>query len=404
MTDGTTLASETLDAPAVRAAADVDYLARAHALRPFVRSQSAAVEQGGTMSPAMVEALKAERIFWMTIPAALGGGGRGLVDSMRVVEEISFADASVGWALMVNLTMTAVASAFVGDAAVDSMFGGKELPVMAGMLGPSGKARAVEGGYLAAGNFSFGSGTGHSDWIGGGMMIMGDDGPRLMPNGMPEVQACVIPRDRVEFLGGWNVTGLVGTGSFDYRIPEQFVPRDFTFERTDICPKRGGPLFSMGLAAFGLSGHAAVVIGLMKAALSEVAKIAVAKKRPGYANTIAQNDPFKLEFATNEAVYQAARDYVYRTFQAAEDQAMSGQPLTAEQRARMRQATTWLHQAGDRVVRFCHAWAGSEAFRNTTAISRISRDMSVAIQHVFVDPMTLVDAAPALLDYWQDLQ
>ena len=134
MTDGTTLASETLDAPAVRAAADVEYLARAHALRPFVRSQSAAVEQGGTMSPAMVEALKAERIFWMPIPATLGGGGRGLVDSMRVVEEISFADASVGWALMVNLTMTAVASAFVGDAAVDSMFGGKELPVMAGML------------------------------------------------------------------------------------------------------------------------------------------------------------------------------------------------------------------------------------------------------------------------------
>jgi len=45
--------------------------------------------------------------------------------------------------------------------------------------------------------------------------------------------------------------------------------------------------------------------------------------------------------------------------------------------------------------RFCHLWAGSESSRDS--ISRLSRDMAVATQHVVVDPITLVPCA-AIMD------
>ena len=75
--------------------------------------------------------------------------------------------------------------------------------------------------------------------------------------------------------------------------------------------------------------------------------------------------------------------------------------LTPEQRERLRQATTWLHQVAGEVVRFCHLWAGSEIVKKDSPISRLSRDMAVATQHVVVDPITLVAGAPAIMDSWR---
>ena len=103
----------------------------------------------------------------------------------------------------------------------------------------------------------------------------------------------------------------------------------------------------------------------------------------------------------NEAVYQAARGYTYLVFREAEGLAGGGETVGATQRARLRQATTWLHQAADSVVHFCHLWAGSEVFQKHTPISRVSRDMAVATQHIYVDPVTLIDAAPAIMATWQ---
>lgn len=380
-----------------------DHLASARALRRLVEEEAEATEAGGTLSPRVVEAMREAGLFWMCVPTALGGGGAGVVESIRVVEEIAFADASAGWSLMANMGATTVASAYLGDDAIDAIFGGQRLPILAGMLGPAGQCVETPDGYLASGNFAFGSGSGHADWIGAGMLVMDDGRPRMLGAG-PEVRVCFVPRDRIEFRGNWNVTGLVGTGSYDYGVPEQLVPRAFTFERTVCEPLRGGPLFSLGLAAIGAAGHSGVALGLMRRALAEIAEIASLKKRPGQKNVIAQGELFRRDFALNEAAYQGARDYTYRAYQEAEAQALSGQPLTAEHRHRLRQATTWVHQVADDVVHFCHLWAGSEAIRNGKVISRVSRDMAVASQHVFVDPVTLVDAAGPLIDHWRNVR
>jgi alkylation response protein AidB-like acyl-CoA dehydrogenase len=384
----------------VRIPGRTDFVARARSINALVRQEAAATESAGTLSAPAVEAMRDTELFWMLVPSELGGGGASLTDAIGAIEEVSYADGSAGWVLMANSTMTAVASAFCGDDAVDAMFGHGRRAVTAGMFGPGGKSVEVDGGYVGSGRFSFASGSHHADWISAGMMVLENGKPRTLANGQPEVRVWFVPREKVKFAGNWNVTGLVGTGSYDYEVPEQRISRGFTLERTADAPLRGGSVFALGLAAFACAGHAAVVLGLMRRALTEVSEVAISKTRPGYPAVIGEHPMFREQFSVNEALYQACRDYVLRVFGNAQDTAAAGLPISLEQRARFRQATTWAHRVAADVVRFCHFWSGTASIRAANVMGRCMRDTYTATQHVFVDPITLVDAAPPLLKAW----
>jgi alkylation response protein AidB-like acyl-CoA dehydrogenase len=380
-----------------------DFISRARSLTSLVRKEAATTESGGTLSDVVVDAMKAQELFWMLVPTEMGGGGIRLTAAMEVLAEITCADGSSGWTLMANSTQTAIAAAYCGPAAIEAMFGDGRRAITAGMFGPGGKSVEVEGGYVGAGKFSFASGSAHADWIAAGMLVLDNGVPRRMAGGQPEVRVWFVPREKVEFKGNWHVTGLAGTGSYDYELPEQRIDRDFAFERTTISPQRGGPVFSLGIAAFACAGHASIPLGLMKRSLAELVGIALKKARPGQTGVIAESPVFREKFSLHEASYHACRKYIFDVFGDAEATVESGQPLSAEQRARFRQATTWAHQIGADVVRFCHFWAGSESIRASSALGRCMRDMCVATQHVFVDPISLVDAAPAIMGSWDAL-
>ena len=377
-----------------------DWVRLARSVAPLIEQEISVSEANRTLSPVVVDALKQTGIFWVLTPTEVGGGGGGYRDLIEVIEELSFADCSAGWTLMANAEATAAAGAFCGDAAIDAMFGGSELPIMAGQLGPAGKTTQVAGGYQASGNFSYGSGSAHASWIGGGMLVMDDGKLRMLPHG-PEVRVCFVPRAQAEMLDNWHVTGLSATGSFDYRIPEQFIPDDFAFERAIPVQMRGQPLFQHGFAPIVGAGHAAVVLGAMKRALQEVARIGSEKKRVGYPGLIGDYPTFMEEFGFHEATYRSAREYVLQVFDEAEAAANAGQPLSDYQRARFRQVTSWVHRIGADVVRACYMWASAEGFRGSTPIGRAFRDMMVATNHLFVDPVNIVHSAPAILDHYR---
>jgi alkylation response protein AidB-like acyl-CoA dehydrogenase len=300
---------------------------------------------------------------------------------------------------MVNAVATALAAAYCGSNAVDAIFGGTERPIVAGMLGPGGKSRRVPGGYDGSGKYSFGSACAHANWLTAGMFVSDEGGQRMIAPGQPEVRVCFIPRSRLEINANWNVLGLQGTGSFDYEVPSQFVGEDFTMERTESQPRRGRAHFRFGVAGMGCAGHTAIVLGIMKRALKEISRIASEKRRPGYESVIAAHPVFKEQFARHEAQYQAAHALAFRVFTEAQAVAAAGSNLEAY-RPRFRQVITWTHQLTTEIVHFAYSWAGQEAFRNPSALGRCMRDALVAQQHVYVDPITLVDVGTELIKQW----
>ena len=364
-----------------------DPVERARRLAPVIRAAADECERHGTLPPPLVELIKEAGLFWLLVPEEAGGGGADVLTAIRVVEELTAADGSVGWTVMANMSVTGYCGGHCTDVAIDALYLGAEKAVVAGMFAPMGTLRRVDGGVIAQGNYSFGSGTGHASWIGGG--ARGADGDSEV--------IFLVPRENVNFKGNWDVLGLIGTGSYDYQIPEQFVSDDFVVNRVGGVARRGQPTQRLGLQVMGAAGHAGVALGLARRAFEELNAILSAGKRRAGAAPVAEQQLFQHEFALMEGKMAAARCYVLDAFGAALETVTRGDSYTDLQYQRIRQASTLVTRVAYDAVEFAYQWSGSKGLRQPGALWRVMRDMHAATQHVYVDPTTLVTAAPSLL-------
>ncbi|MFS3128847.1 acyl-CoA dehydrogenase family protein [Nocardioides sp. Bht2] len=375
-----------------------DHLTRARAVAEIVESEANAIEAQATITQPVYDALVASRLFWMLVPRELNGEGLSLVESFEVIEELSRADGSTGWAFMANSLSTSLAAGFLADKGARDLFAHDVPGITAGMILPTGSGRRVEGGYVVTGNYQFASGSAHASWVGAGFIVKDEEGnPLTSADGQPVCRTAFVPREQVEFRGNWDVWGLVGTGSYDYGLTEVFIPEEHAFDTFSTTPVRPEPVYRFGLLGIGVGGHAPVALGIARRALDEIVKIASVKGRVGYPTVIGDSELFRLEFAKHEALYRAARAYVYEVHGEAEEWINAGNELTQVQGARLRQAVTWVQEVAAEVTDFAHRWGGSQSFRNPTALGRATRDAAVATQHLLVDPMTMVDAAGPIM-------
>ncbi|WP_068268766.1 acyl-CoA dehydrogenase family protein [Aldersonia kunmingensis] len=374
-----------------------EFLERARAAAKVIETEANSIEEAATITRPVYEALADAGLFWILVPQEYGGAGLDIVSAFKVIQEISRADGSTGWAFMANSCSTGVAVGFMGETGAREIFDGPNPGITAGMVVPTGSATRVEGGFNVTGRFQFASGSAHASWIGVGFVVHDEAGnPIVDEAGTPDCRIGFVPRSEVEFLGNWNVMGMVGTGSYDYKVENCFVPDRHAMETFSTTPVRPEPVYQLGLLGIGVGGHAPVALGLAERALQEIAGIVEKKVRPGYPTVVGDSDLFRHDFARHEALYRAARAYVYEVYGDAEATAAAGDTITDEQRARMRQAATWAQEVAGDVVMFAHRWAGSATVRTPSALGRLVRDAAVATQHALVDRMTLVEAAAAI--------
>jgi alkylation response protein AidB-like acyl-CoA dehydrogenase len=378
-----------------------DLIERTRALTPIVERAAERTEELGTMPDDLVDAIAEAGLFWLLVPQELGGSEVDVRTALDVFEELAYADGSTGWSVMANNTSTCFAAIYTGDAAVDAMFGaarrdGRRPPIHAGMFGPVGTITLREGGIVLDGSYSFGSGCGHADWIAAGGMVTVDGRPAVDELGLPDMRVAFLPRDEVELTGNWDVLGLAGTGSYDYRVDARAVGEPFTFSLLTCSPQRGGDIFRLGLFALTAMGHAGFALGIGRRALDEVVRIARTKQRLG-GEPIADQQLFQHDFAMQDAAMRGARAAVHEAFEAAEAALDRGGSPTNLQQQRMRQATTYATRVAADSARFAYTWAGSTGLRQPSVVGRCFRDISAGTQHLFVDNNTLTAYTQALL-------
>ena len=130
---------------------------RARALFQLIDADADRADRETTMTATVVDALRESELFWLMVPKDAGGLEAGIATSLSVFEELARGDGSAGWSLMANATSSCFAAIYTGDDAVREMFGPVR-GIHAGMLGPVGTARRVDGGFVVSGRYSFGSG------------------------------------------------------------------------------------------------------------------------------------------------------------------------------------------------------------------------------------------------------
>ncbi len=378
------------------AVVDEALVGRARALAPLIESEADQAEADTTTTQPVVDALVESELFWILVPEEFGGLGGDLATSLAVFEELAYADGSVGWSLMANSTSSAFAAIYTGEDAVHAMFPAGNRGIHAGMLGPVGTARRVEGGYRVTGRYSFGSGCAHANYIGAGTIETDDDGNQLTTeSGLPAMRVVLIPREEIDFHGNWDVIGLTATGSYDYVIDDVFVPEAFTYSLLEHTQLRGGPGLSVGLFSITGAGHAGIALGVGRRAIDEITTLGNTRIRMAGFATIGTEQLFQYELGMHDCAMRAARALVYEAVADADAKARAG-IVDATAQNRLRAAATYATRVATDACQFAFSWAGSAGLR-PSVIQRCLRDMLAASQHIYVDNNTLTGYAQALL-------
>ena len=401
MTSTASPAASALVDLAVETVEAVDPVELARELAPLLEAHAAANEDGVTLAAPVVAALHDRGLFHLLVPAAFGGSEVPVRTAFEVFEEVSRADGATGWSLMAGAIYLAVAAGYLPDEGARAVFADPRA-VAAGQVAPLGTAAIDgDGGWTVEGRFGFASGGLHASWFYGGFREHDVGGePLMLADGVPSIVVGLFPVSAVELLGNWDVIGLVGTGSVDYRIPAQTLDSAFSFPLMQPELRRGHPRLRMGLAGLTCIGHAAFACGVARRALDELVALAASKRRIGRSTLI--DDPvFQYRYARAEAQLAAARALALSTLEDLEAAAVAG-AVTTEVRTMARLAASHAAETALEVAGAAFRFSGSIGLRNGSAIGRCYRDLSAGEQHVFTDCNSYRDAGRLLLGVGPD--
>src|SRR5262249_30387932 len=116
--------------------------------------------------------------------------------------------------------------------------------LVASAFAPTGRATAVEGGFILDGRFPFSSGCDLAHWA-----VVGAIVPAEGPSGQP--RNLLVPLDSIAILDDWQTLGLRGTGSKTLQADKVFVPA----HRVTVAHKLDHTTspFSLGAVAVGIA-------------------------------------------------------------------------------------------------------------------------------------------------------
>lgn len=374
------MTTATPDAPTVV----TDPLATAQALLPRIRELALETETTGRVPQSLVDRLIEAGLFHLLLPRSLGGSEVNPITAARVVETIASADGSTGWVTMLAMQNGYMAG-FLPEADAREIWadGG----AVSGTARPIGHAVPVsdpEPGYIVSGRWPFASGSSHATWFGGEAVVYDGDEPRLDENGSQFAPTFFVPRTDVTVHDTWDTTGLRGTASNDFTIDEVFVPASRTF-RTLIDPPvhpwafyRALPLLFMNQGA-----HA---LGVASGAIEE-ARTTFSTKNGWGGVPLAEQPRFQTAIAEAVAKVESARAYLYSSAAALWETTQAGTE-TAEERSRVRLATSHAASASLEAVDLLHRTMATSAVMTGATIERQFRDIHTAAGHVMVGPLT----------------
>jgi alkylation response protein AidB-like acyl-CoA dehydrogenase len=349
-----------------------DLLAAARRLATRVRETRDYGEHHRHLEPGVLAAMHDARLFRTLIPALLGGLQTDPMTAMEAVETISAADGAAGWNLMIGSAYGVWASRLPEETA-RTIYSAPDA-VVAGALRPSGEARAVAGGLICTGRWSFASGISHSAWWAGGCTL--EDG---------KTRLVFFPASDGELIDTWTTGGMRGTGSHDYAIEELFIPAD-RIVALDQPARLDDPLYRFPLIALMDSLMAAVPLGIARAAIDAFIDIAGTRIPNGSTTAAASKPVVQAEVGRAEAVLQAARAWLYESVAQAWAEVQAGRPLPTKQLALMRLARANALTAGVQATDLIYTTAGSASVYSSGLIDRCFRDVHVAAQHTALHP------------------
>jgi alkylation response protein AidB-like acyl-CoA dehydrogenase len=169
------------------------------------------------MSDENYKALEDAGLLDLVCPTRDGGYGTSWTTFARCVHEIAKASGSAGWLYALQGSGSWSATKFPKKLH-DEVFAGPGMPRQCGSVALNGTIQKVEGGYVLNGRWPYCTGAWHSQWGGGGVWLLSEDGSRT-PGGM-----VITKMDNLTRVDDWYPTGMRGTGSISLEAKNVLIP------------------------------------------------------------------------------------------------------------------------------------------------------------------------------------
>lgn len=212
-----------------------EYVARARAIVPIIRSRS--LEQWGCnrMLESTADMIHESGIFRMLQPERFGGGETSPIEWLETISTLAEGDPSVAWATGV-LGIHSFHLSHFSEQAQQEVWGGSNngRALLSSPYAPN-PVKRVDGGFLVSGTWKFATGVHHCDYaLVGGSVYDEEPGTGVDRMRAGDFRAFIIPCDQFEIRENWEVSGMRGTGSHDIEIDNVFVEEHRTLPFRDV--------------------------------------------------------------------------------------------------------------------------------------------------------------------------
>lgn len=352
----------------------------ARSLRFEVANRVEEIERERKLPADLIDVLSEAAIFRMLIPREFGGLEVDLDVAIEVTAEISRADASTGWQVLVGSSN----QYFLGILPESTMRTAMSVPggaLVRGALAPKGVAQPVEGGYRLTGCWPLASGSYEAHWVPAGFLVMDENDPRRLPNGARDIRVAVLRPEDVRWYDTWDAVGLRGSQSQDFEVSDLFVPEEWTgsfFGGSSI----NSPWFSLPPMPTGPL-HAAVIVGALRGLIDDLSALAPTKKPAfGGGATLADDSIFTTKFgelASQVDILDVANHHVAATFM---EIGRSGDAPDRYEYQRLQAMNARIQRSATGIADEFIALAGSTAVYSSNSMQRRWRDIRTAAIHI----------------------
>jgi alkylation response protein AidB-like acyl-CoA dehydrogenase len=363
-----------------------DLLARVEQIRPIIEEHAAEGEANRRLSPAVFEALRDAGFLRIWTPRAFGGLEMHPAEAYRVFEALSAIDGAVGWNLNQHAAVSTMATWAVD--ALDEVFDSPDNS-FAGVFWPAGAASEVDGGFRINATVKFASNSQFAKWFLVPAVVMDGGAPRIDPQtGGPDFLACVIPMSQGTITDTWRTMGMRATASNDVVVDDVFVPTERAvrvFRPRPIPESVAGPLYRM-VPYPGVHAHAAVPLGIARAMVNKLVKLAQSKVPNFYTDTLRDRAVVQYQAAEALAAVDSASAYIAATGTAAYEHVAAGKPLEWEHKLACQLAGAQAGAATLKAIGLVHQAAGRDAMRDESGFEKLYRDASTIVEHAAIQP------------------
>lgn len=321
--------------------------------------------------------------YRLLVPEELGGLGVSPTTFCRVCETLAEANGSAAWCIFIGSTSQYLFGA-VDQVLLDQLLEDPSV-ITSGVFADSGTAASSErdgiAGYLINGHWRWASGCHNAQWISGGIHEIDQAGEGV--DGDNPLTRVFFRPDEIEIQDNWHVSGLRGSGSSDFTAHDVWVPAERMVTSVEHTSFAERPIYRF--PRFGILGIpiGAICVGMARASLDEVLRIAKEKTPQGSRRPLAMRAALQRDLAVASTELAAARAWLYQTIDDAWTQAQSG-PDTLNHRRELRTANVHAVTTAIKVIDRMYTVMGGTSVFETSCLQQHFRDVHVASQHMMV--------------------